>query len=402
MKYLLTSATLLGLSISQVFATEIPSISNPEIGVVLDGFYQDGERAFSEREEGFGLGHSELAFSANIDDKFRGVLMAVLHSHHGKTELELEEAFIETTSLPWSAKIKAGRFLSNFGYLNGKHMHEDAFTERPAVYRALLGGHYFDDGVQGSILFPTDFYLELSGEALAGKKMDAGFDNPGTVGIATAKIKTGMDINESHSWMLGLSYLRNGNGYMQFKDDHDHAGHDHHAHTRHGDHGGHDHGSHDHSHGPSFTGRNLYGIDFTWKWAPEGNYKYQNFRFTAEYLKLDDLYESPFSELEGARDSIDGYYAAAVYQFTPNWSVSLRASQFDHFIAHGVHSHGDHAHGHFHDEEITELDAALAWHNSHFGVIRGQYTQQRYQDKTDNIFSIHYVMTFGAHGAHAF
>ncbi len=394
----LAVASVLSCSLGTAFASDGQILSNPEIGVVLDGFYQDGQRAFSHREEGFGLGHTELSLNASVDDKFRGVLTVMLDSHAGKTEIELEEAFIETLSLPAGMKVKAGRFLSSFGYLNGKHLHEDAFTERPGVYRALLGGHYFDDGLQASVLLPTDFYLELTTEAFSGKKMDAGFDNPEKVGVISGNIKTGNDIGDSNSWMFGLSVLRNGNGHMQFK------GHDH-SHDHGHDHGAHEHDashSHDHSHGPAFTGRMTYGADFTWKWAPQGNYKYQNVRFTAEYLQQRELFDERFSDLTGARDELQGYYAAAVYQFSPNWSVSARASQFDTFAAHDVHGHGDHAHGSFTDEKLTELDFALAYHSSHFGMIRGQYSQQDYLGKKDDIFTVQYVMTFGAHGAHAF
>ncbi|MCE0558838.1 MULTISPECIES: hypothetical protein [unclassified Motilimonas] len=392
----LINAVVMGCS-GSVFANTGPIISGPDVSVVLDGFYQDGQRAFSHRDEGFGLGHTELGLTGSVDDKFRGVLTGIFESHHGSTEIELEEAFIETLALPAGLKIKAGRFLSEFGYLNSKHTHEDAFTERPGVYRALLGSHYFDDGIQVSALLPTEFYLAVSAEAFSGKKMDAGFDDPATVGVVAGKIETGSDIGDSNSWMLGLSVLRNGNGHMQFGEhDHDHSEHEH---------GGHDHSSHDHgehNHGPAYTGRMLYGADLTWKWAPQGNYKYQNLRFTAEYLYLDDLYDERFSSLDGAPSSLSGFYGAFVYQFNPNWSVSSRYSQFDHMSNHDVHGHGDHAHGHFVDEQLKEIDFAIAWHSSHFGVVRAQVSQQDYLDKRDNIVSLQYIMTFGAHGAHAF
>jgi hypothetical protein len=44
----------------------------------------------------------------------------------------------------------------------------------------------------------------------------------------------------------------------------------------------------------------------------------------------------------------------------------------------------------------------LAWHSSHFSVVRGQVSQQNYLGSKDNIFTLQYLMTFGAHGAHAF
>ena len=74
---------------------EDSSLTNPNISAVLDGYYQSGDRPMSERVEGFGLGETELAISANIDDMFYGKMTAVLASHDGETEVELEEAFIQ-------------------------------------------------------------------------------------------------------------------------------------------------------------------------------------------------------------------------------------------------------------------------------------------------------------------
>ncbi|MCV5888007.1 hypothetical protein OFN71_32855, partial [Escherichia coli] len=65
------------------------------------------------------------------------------------------------------------------------------------------------------------------------------------------------------------------------------------------------------------------------------------------------------------------------------------------------HAHGDHMH--FTELNDKEMDAMIAWDSSHFGTIRAQYTRIDNQDsETDNVFTLQYVMTFGAHGAHAF
>ena len=132
-------------SVSLFFLVSPWAVAAPELdlGVVLDGAYQSEARQWGMRDKGFGLGHSEILMSSNIDQNFRGQLIAVIASHGGTTEFEVEEAFVETLSLPLGVKIKAGRLLSNVGYLNSKHLHEDAFSDRPAVYRAVFGSHYF-------------------------------------------------------------------------------------------------------------------------------------------------------------------------------------------------------------------------------------------------------------------
>ncbi|MCW8328548.1 hypothetical protein MD588_06980 [Photobacterium sp. SDRW27] len=374
-----------GLLSVPALASDSGVISNPQIGVVLDAYYQNSERELSERAEGFGLGHTELNMSANIDDKFYGALTTVLESHGGETELVIEEAYIETLSLPAGFNVRAGRFLSDFGYLNNQHMHTDQFVERPAAYRSLLGSHYFDDGIRANVVLPTDLYVRLGIEALDGSKLNANETEDSTVGVYGSNLKLGGDVNESNSWQFGLSYLHNRNGIVNSFGHHSHD---------------HDH-DHDHNHGPHVTGEHLYGTDFVWKWAPEGNYKYQNFTLAAEYLYLYKLMADKYAVLEGAPDSLKAYYVSGVYQFSPSWAAGMRYGEAEGYHGH-VHDCHDHAHGHFHDEKLKEFEVMLAWNSSHFGTIRGQYTRQDDGKQKDDIFTLQYVMTFGAHGAHAF
>ncbi len=378
----LVSLAVGSLFISPVFAD---TLSNPQIGVVLDGYYQDGERNNSEREEGFGLGHTELNLSANIDDKFYGALTAVLESHSDETELLLEEAFIETLSLPYGLNVRGGRFLSDFGYLNSQHMHSDSFVERPIAYRTFLGSHYYDDGVRANIVLPTDLYVKFSVEALSGDKMSS-VEDGSEVGVYTTTLTLGDDFSESSSWQLGLSYLRNENGKVKEFEDYDHGHEEEHDHE------------HDHSHGAVVTGSNLYGADFVWKWAPDGNYKYRNFTLSAEYMLLDGVVDSKFKDDAESPDDLSAYYVSGVYRFNPSWSAGVRYGEAESYDG---HAHGDHMH--FTALEDKELDAMIAWDSSHFGTVRAQYSRVENQDsEKDNVFTVQYVMTFGAHGAHAF
>ncbi|MGL6312630.1 hypothetical protein [Vibrio sp. WXL103] len=386
--------TLLGAVVSTLLTplAFANTLSNPQIGVVLDGYYQNGERNLSEREEGFGIGHTELNLSANIDDKFRGSLTTVLESHGDHTDILIEEAFIETTSLPYGLNIKAGRFLSSFGYLNSQHLHEDAFVERPVAYRGFLGGHYFDDGVSANVVLPTDVYVRLGAEAFSGQNM-VSVEDPSAVGIYSATATVGSDFSASSSWQVGLSYLYNDNGQIKsFGDDnHDHD-HDH----------GHPHSfshDHDHSHSATVTGKHLYGVDIVWKWAPAGNYKYQNLTISAEWLRLNGATTREFRYDNDYPGTLDAYYVSGVYRINPSWSVGTRYSEADNF---DFVSFGEYPL--FERETDKELDFMVAWDSSHFGTIRAQYTraENQHQDREDNVFTLQYVMTFGAHGAHAF
>ena len=374
---------LVSLAIGSTLSAPVfaDTLSNPQIGVVLDGYYQDGQRNNSERDEGFGLGHTELNMSANIDDKFYGSLTTVIESHDDETELLLEEAFIETLTMPYGLSIRGGRFLSDFGYLNNQHMHTDSFVERPAAYRTFLGSHYYDDGVRANIVLPTDLYVKFGVEALSGSKMSS-VDDGSDVGVYTTTMKLGDDFSDSSSWQFGLSYLRNENGKTREFEDHDH---------------GHDH-DHDHSHGAAVTGSNLYGADFVWKWAPNGNYKYQNFTLAAEYMLLDGIVDDKYKNDAESPDNLAAYYVSGVYRFSPSWSAGLRYGEAESYDG---HAHGDHMH--FTAMNDKEADAMVAWDSSHFGTVRAQYSRVENQSKeTDNVFTLQYVMTFGAHGAHAF
>ncbi len=368
---------------STLLVSELASATEsfkPDFSLILDGHYKSSKSALSENDKGFGLGHTELSASSAVDDIFFGKLTGVFHQHGDSTETELEEAFIHTLSMPWGISIRAGRFLSNIGYLNSQHTHTDAFTERPAAYRAMLGSHYFDDGIRLEILMPTDVYWTLGAEILSGKKMQAhDVKNPESVGIYTGYTKIGGDIGESQSWQLGLSYLHNKNGTAQANTEHHHHNNGHHH--------------HDHSHNAQFTGKHVYGADFVWKWAPEGNYKYQNLSVSGEYLRA----KKGVSEHQKPNKNYhDGWYLSSVYQFLPQWTTGIRYGAFN-----GIKQ----SHGKTHDKELKEMEAMISWSHSHFSTVRLQYTHQAgsgFKHINDNAITLQYIMSLGAHDAHQF
>lgn len=401
-----------------------PSIAvgaaGPEIniGAVLDGRYQDGERGLSEVEEGFSLGHTEIALDANVDDKFRGVLTTVLDSHENDVEVELEEAFIETLGLSGGWNLRAGRMLSQFGYLNSRHLHEDDFSDRPAVYRAYLGDHYFDNGIGANVVLPAEHYFKIGFEAFQGDKLAAQSvpgDELDTVNVLTGQLKTGGDLGDSNSWQVGFSYLHNRNGaaLASFDLHEDHDGHEEMHDEEHGHEHSHEESAHEdehghggHSHGPAATGDNVYGVDFTWKWAPNGNYREKNLAFTAEYLLLDELLDSVLAQAEGAPDDLSGWYMSLAYQFAPQWTAGLRYGQVETYHGHDIGAHEGHVEGQYDVDTLKEIDVSLAWHPSHFSTVRANYTRQTETvhgaSENENILVVQYVMSLGAHGAHRY
>jgi hypothetical protein len=348
---------------------------NPDVSVTLDGYYKQNETALSHREQGFGLGHTELSLSSPIDDLFSGRLTAVFEEHDGESEVLIEEAYLQTNGLPYALNVRAGRFLSQVGYLNGRHMHEDDFVERPAAYRAMLGSHYYDTGARLNLLLPTPFFWQVGAEAFAGDQLTEGDED---IGVYTLNTRLGGDISLSQSWQIGLSWLRNRHAKSADTGD---GSHDH------GHEEGHDHG---HSHGAGYTGENLYIADLVWKWSPNGNNREQQLTVSGEYLYADEL-----NQFAASDDTNEGWYVSGVYQFAPQWSAGVRYGEVDLQEAHGDH---------FHNQTLEETDVMLSWSRSHFSTVRLQYTHQEATgfSNADNTVMVQYVMSLGAHGAHGY
>lgn len=372
----LALGSMIGLFSSSAFALEL----NPEIGVVLEGLFNSGETALSGQTEGFSLGHNELTLSSPIDDLFHGRLTTVLESHAGEVEVGLEEAFVETTALPFYMTVKAGRFLSQVGYLNSRHTHEDDFIGRPIMYRAFLGNHYFDDGLRLNLLMPVSFFWQVGAEAFNGAQL-IGSGHDEQLGVYTLNTKFGGDINTSSSWQGGLSYLGNRLTNVETgEEEHDHSGDDEH-----------EDGHEGHNHSAAYSGRHIYIADLVWKWAPNGNSKEKQWVVSAEYLRANDINQYADSE-----DYQYGWYGSVVHRFAPSWSAGYRYGEVDLKLAHDDH---------LDDQSSKEHQVSLTWSRSHFSSVRLTYSTQDsvgLDPEDDYSVGLQFLMSFGAHGAHEY
>lgn len=374
---------------------------NPQISFILDGQYSahdnnpedyelpgfalGGEAGLSA--EGFSLGHTEFSASANVDDKFYGKLTLAIANHEGETEVELEEAFFQTTALDYGFNLRAGRFFSSIGYINEQHAHAWDFADAPLVYRGLWGKKYIDDGLRVSWLAPTDFYLELGAEALAGGNFPAGGEGSSHIGAEVYFAKLGGDFDVSNSWQMNISH------YSSEVTDRDSGGHDH---------GG------DAAETPSFSGDSeVTGLSLIYKWAPQGNYKNRNFKLQAEFFTRDEDGDvvmegsDPLEQttLDGTQE---GYYVQAIYQFIPQWRVGLR---YDHLRSDNAGDDAGVLEEAGLDNEGIEPERKsimLEWVPSEFSRIRVQYNHDESYEEADNQIFLQYTMSLGAHGAHAF
>jgi hypothetical protein len=128
-----------------------PSILNPAIGMAIDATAEHRSKAGGD----FNFRAAELGISASIDPYARAYAFIT----GSKDEVEVEEAAMVTTSLPWNLQARGGRFFADFGRLAKFHPHEYAFVNTPLSLERIVGGESKADGAELSYLFPTPFFL---------------------------------------------------------------------------------------------------------------------------------------------------------------------------------------------------------------------------------------------------
>src|SRR3989338_7831156 len=167
----------------EVAHLEVPSVVHGLLGSHSDG---DVTHSTYNAKNGFNLNYAELALSSSVDPYF--TMDAIFHlSEHG---FEIEEAFVTSTALGHGLRVKGGKFLSNFGYLNEKHHHAWSFSDMPLVYESFLGLHAINEiGAQLQWTAPTSTYLMFGAEVLQGENEQMFGNN--TIGDTEAPIAKG-------------------------------------------------------------------------------------------------------------------------------------------------------------------------------------------------------------------
>jgi len=384
---------------------------NPEVSLILQGQYKNmknvaergitgfvpaaghdhgnGIEGISKR--GFSLNHTELILGANIDPYWRG--QAILAMLDG--EVEVEEAWFQSLGIGAGVGLRGGRFRSGIGYLNEQHPHMWDFADAPLMYRAMFGDHasFIQDGVQLKWVAPTPFFLEFGAEAGRGHTFPGSDLNKNGSGAAAMFAHLGSDVGISNSWRAGVSYLqtkaKEREAHFSDVDGVEAQG--------------------------AFSGNSTTAIaDFVWKWAPNGNPKYRNFKFQTEYfqrLEKGDMtckYEDTTAggtayaadPTDRYRTRQSGWYAQGVYQFTPNWRAGLRYEQLDS----GTRDFGANNSNLVIDSyKPKKATAMVDYRWSEFSRVRLQFAQDKSMSGiTDNQVTLQYIMSLGAHGAHKF
>jgi len=373
----LPAAARPGVTSGPSFGTRGGSASafNPAIGAVLQGTFSHFSRDPDNRvpgfmvgeeatigDRGFSLGETEINLSASVDHLFYAEA-TLAHPREGG--VEVEEAFVQTTGLPWGLTVKGGRFFSGIGYMNEQHSHAWDFIDPALPYRVMLNTQYGDDGIQLRWLAPTEHFLEFGAEGFRGDSFPATATNNGKGSVA-AFVRTGGDFGASHSWLAGLSYL--------------HADADNRA-----------------TNADTFTGGSDLGIaSLVYKWAPGGNPSERNLKLQGEFFYRDE--DGTFNGLAYSGRQF-GWYAHAVFQFMPQWRLGARYDQLS------ARALGAEFAGTTLDDlgrNPRRVSGLLEYETSEFGRFRLQYNHDRATQETNHEVFLNYVVSIGAHGAHKY
>jgi hypothetical protein len=111
---------------------------------------------------GFTIPNVELTLDGAVDPYFKGFANIVYKlDPGGETGVELEEAYILTTSLPGNLQLRGGQFFAEFGRQNQQHPHSWSFVDQPLILNRMFGPDGLrSQGARLSWLPPTSWYTE--------------------------------------------------------------------------------------------------------------------------------------------------------------------------------------------------------------------------------------------------
>lgn len=358
-----SAANAFNPAIGSVFVGRLASVDSQWEDV--PGFLPSGETG--PGGSGFSLGEAEINLNAIVDSNFFGNMTLAIESENGETEIGLEEAWLQTTGLPYGTTLTVGRFFSEAGYLNKFHRHADDFVDRPLPYQAFFGGQYIEDGMQARWVVPATLLVELGAEVNWGGASPATANGEKSPGAVTLFTNIGGDVGLDNSWQLGVSWLS-------------------------ADVVGRESGTP----GESFSGdSDLTTVDFVWKWAPEGNSTLTNFKVQAEYFRRSE--DGLFDSLVYDGDQM-GWYLQGVWQFAQQWRVGYRHDVVDADSSPILSGTILEDSGRNSERDSLMLD----WSPSEFSRLRVQYARDQVLPESDNQWFLQYMMSVGAHGAHEF
>jgi len=337
-----------------------PGIFNPSIGLVGETVFGYRSRGSTEtgsaRPGGFDAFQRsvELNVAAAVDPfaKAYAVFNASADPITGESSLGVEEAALQTTSLPWNLELKAGRFFGEFGRLGYIHDHELPFVNRPLALAEYIGGESRTDGLQLNWLVPIEHYVSLT----VGAGNQFGGDNPpnyvgdfrnGSGVNYWGRLSTYFDLTPNISIEPGISGLWNPNTDAQWAA------------------AGGVNPPFPSVAGNTFTERErrLWGADLVLSYKPLRNNQFQSLTWGTEVLYSDNRYDvtdSSGSALSSRSIGSVGLYSYLTYKFHRQWSAGFLFE----YVENQVNN----------QDKTYAYSPYITWALSHWNQLRLQYT----------------------------
>jgi len=369
----------------------LPGIAH---GLIGSDSHAGHDHATYNASNGFNLNYAEMLFHGTLNPS----LDADAVFHFTEEGVEIEEAYITRSNLPYNLRVRGGKFLSEFGRLNNQHHHEWSFSDMPLVYEAFLGLHGINEiGAQLQWVAPTSHYLMFGFEALQGKNASmfgqTAIHNPyigqeeevlsasaNQPSLLVGYVKTAADIDNT-TILVGASIAHGNSRQDHFGDETPYA----------------------------FSGKSdLYGMDLTLihrfgndrslMWQSE--WLYRNMEGT-HISDLDDDLLTPdelvYSSMEAQQA---GYYSQLVYSPDHSWKIGAR---YDNIYQNDISLPTA-----FTPENMDQYSAMIEYSTSESARYRLQYTHSNAlfneegirQNLDSLIFSFN--LTLGEHSDHEF
>lgn len=360
---------------------EVPGVAH---GILGSHTHNGKTHTPNNAKNGFNLNYAELVLSSSVDPFFTmdGVF------HFSEESVEIEELYFTSTALGSGARVKGGKFTSNFGYLNEQHHHTWDFADMPLVYEAFLGMHGINEtGLQLQWVAPTDTYLMLGAEILQGENTQMfGKDKIGTYttqadapALFVGYIKTSFDIDDT-TVLAGLSYAQ-GATRLDHSDDEEQP------------------------HVISGYSK-LYGADLVVKHYFDS---YSFLKFQSELLSREiDGTQYNFDSSGNFKDSQKsikeqaGVYTQLIYGINKSWHAGVR---YDTIFQNDFTLDAQNQNK---PNNLDKYSAMVEYHTSEFARFRLQYNHNNsLYDENGNRQDVNTVIlqaniSIGAHGAHSF
>src|SRR5213596_1195483 len=340
------------------------------------------------QQRGFNARNIELALDGAVDPYFEGFANIVFKlDNDNDTQVEVEEAFLQTTSLPFNLQLKAGQFFAAFGRINPTHPHTWDFADTPLVNGLFLGPDGLRGvGAQASWTLPLPWYSQLIFASQNGRGSTGfSFRNPGDDGMFFDRITTDREARglQDFVWMPRFENSFNLSDTQTVLAGVSGA------------------------FGSNETGANsrtqIYGADLLYKWKSshaEGGFPFMKWQTEFMYRR--------FQAGHGADDSFPvaetfhdwGMYSQVMWGFKKGWVAGIRGDYVD-----------------MQDSKFTDdldrqsrwrLSANLTWYPTEFSKIRLQYNQDFLEEnfflsgrQVESVF-LQWEFILGSHGAHKF